>query len=128
MESLTTEMNNLSIQRPEDNYRRLVATIDHFNQKRRITEDWIEEHKKIILEYRRVFPDVSKSNEEVTDRVFRSVATKAELLLSDLIREIKLTRSFNWNDYYELCVCFHKMCELLYTEDELTAMMNGMKL
>jgi len=128
MESLTTGMNSLSIQSPEENYRRLVATIEHFKQNKRITEDWMEEHKRIIFEYRKAFPDVSKSNDDVKDREFRDIATKGELLLADLIREIKLTRFFTVEDYYQLCMCFYKMCDYLYTQDELCAMLNGMNL
>ena len=128
MESLITGITHLSIQRPEENYRRLVSTIEYLKSKKRITEDWMEEHKQIIFEYRQAFADVSKANEEVKDREFRNIATKAELLVADLIREIKLTRLFTVEDYYELCMCFYNMCQYLYTQDELCDMLDGMKL
>ena len=128
MQSLITGMNNLSIQRPEENYRRLVATIEFLKSKKRITEDWMEDHKQIIFEYREAFPNVAQANEEVKDREFRNIANQAELLLSDLVREIKLTRFFTVQDYYDLCMCFYTMCQHLYTEDELCDMLNGMEL
>ncbi len=128
MQSLITGMNNLSIQRPEENYRELVATIEFLNSKKRITEDWMEEHKQIIFKYREAFPNVAQANEEVKDREFRDIANQAELLLADLMREIKLTRYFTVEDYYELCMCFYKLCHILYTEDELEQMMNSMSL
>lgn len=128
MEALITGINNLSIQEPEENYRRLVSTIEYLNSKKRITEDWMEEHKQIIFEYRNAFPDLSKANEEVKNRDFRNIANKGELLLADLIREIKLTRFFTIEDYYELCMCFYNMCQYLYTDDELNAMLESMKL
>jgi len=128
MEALITGINNLSIQEPEENYRRLVSTIEYLNSKKRITEDWMEEHKQVIFEYRNAFPDLSKANEEVKDRDFRNIATKGELLLADLIREIKRTSFFTIEDYYELCMCFYKMCQYLYTDDELNAMLESMKL
>lgn len=128
MQSLITGMNNLSIQRPEENYRRLVATIEFLKSKKRITEDWMEDHKQVIFEYRQAFPNVAEANEEVTDREFRTIANRAELFLADLIREIKLTRFFTVEDYYELCMCFYNMCQYLYTQDELCDMLGGMKL
>lgn len=128
MQSLITGMNNLSIQRPEENYRELVATIEFLNSKKRITEDWMEEHKQIIFKYREAFPNVAQANEEVKDREFRNIANQAELLLADLMREIKLTRYFTVEDYYHLCMCFYKLCHILYTEDELEQMMNSMSL
>lgn len=128
MESLITGIDNLSIQRPEENYCRLVSTIEHLKSKKRITEDWMEEHKRIIFEYRQAFPDLSKANEEVKDRQFRNIAAKGELLLADLIREIKLTRFFTIEDYYELCMCLYNMCHYLYTDDELNALLESMKL
>lgn len=85
----------LTDEQRHQNYKRLGLTIRHIEKcakdQKGITEDWIEEHKKIIKEYREAFPDLSRVNLGMPglDDAFFKAAYEAEIYLSWLIRNLK---------------------------------------
>jgi hypothetical protein len=102
-----------------ENYLRLCETVRHIEEKRQITEDWMEEHKCLIHTYRDVFPNISKVNEDTEDSEFRTRARAAEPLLAQLINEIRRTNTFGISIYWMLCVHLKRMTEMAGEEDDL---------
>lgn len=86
----------------EKNYSRIVNTIEFLKKDGRISEDWMEEHKQVILSYRDMFADWNMVNEDVHDTSFRHSAYTVEILLRFLIKEIKVYKRFNKKIYLEL--------------------------
>jgi hypothetical protein len=78
-----------------ENYKRLGLTIRHIEKcakdQKGITEDWIEEHKIIIQQYRDAFPNLSRVNLGTPglDDDFFNTAYEGEIYLSWLIRNLK---------------------------------------
>lgn len=111
-----------------ENYCRLVETIRFIEEKRRITEDWMEEHKHQIMTYRDVFPNISEVNEDCEDNEFRTRARAAEALLAQLVREIHRTNTFGVSIYWMLCVHMRRMVEIVYDETDLMDLMSSMSI
>jgi hypothetical protein len=88
----------------EYHYRYLVQTIQFLLNKERITEDWMEEHKKSIMKYRREFMDDLKyMNVEITNLGFRQACTDADPLLNKLVNSIIKKGTFDVNTYLIFC-------------------------
>jgi hypothetical protein len=109
-----------------DNYCRIVSVIKDVRSNVRITEDWMHDQMTFIKTCREFFPDMSKLNTEVVDRRWRAMAENCELILSQLIFEIRETRSFSLPLYRSFCENVKNMFEMIMTPDELAAMMSSM--
>jgi len=103
----------------EKNYFRIVNTIEFLKNDGRISEDWMEEHKQVILLYRDMFADWNMVNEDVHDTKFRKWAYTVEVLLRFLTKEIKVYKRFNKKIYLELNENLLSMINFLCSEDEL---------
>lgn len=134
MEELLNQMDSISMEEedadayssPELNYRRLIETIQTLESGFRLTEDWVEEHKKHILKYREMFPNFSNVNEEFGENEFRKKAYENEMVLANLVHEIKVCGRINLKLYLILNKHMKTMCEYIWTEDELANMMGDM--
>lgn len=104
---------------PYENYCRLKRTITFLTNGGKVTEDWMEEHTSHIMKYNQVFPEISKTNLTVTDRVFRKTAQDAEVILRNLVESIDHNRLFNLKFYLMLNEHMIKLTEFLFTEEEL---------
>lgn len=84
----------------QDHYRILVETIEYLLKQRRITEDWMEKHKKLIMTYDAYFSgSFLNINSEINDPNFRNLAVKATTILSELIDSIITRKTFNVRQY-----------------------------
>jgi hypothetical protein len=110
------------------NFQSLLSTIDYIQNKKRITEDWMEEHKRNILMYREFFGDFNRVNIDCRDRKFRKLAEDAEMLLNHLVWEIKETRYFTVEMYLKLLIGFKQMTEIMLTSDDLSNMFSNMSM
>jgi hypothetical protein len=85
----------ISEEKKYENYKRLGVTARFIESclkdGKGITEDWIEEHKEIILEYRDIFPNLATVNLETDglDSTFYKNAYDAEIYLSWLVKNLK---------------------------------------
>lgn len=111
---------------PYDNYLRLVETIETLESNGRLTEDWYEDHKKHIFKYISIFPNFGRVNEEIEDKEFRRKAKGIEVMLADLVNEIRMTGTFNTRIYLILNKYMKEVCEIIWGEDELLRMMKEM--
>jgi hypothetical protein len=106
------------------NFKQLLSTIEHIQSKKRITEDWMEEHKKRILMYRDYFGDFNRVNPDCKDRTFRKLASDIELLLNHLVWEVQEEKSFTVDMYLKLNVGFKRLIEIMC--DDLSDMFASM--
>jgi hypothetical protein len=111
---------------PYENYLRLLQTIQALESGARLTEDWFSEHIGHILKYRDVFPNIGKINEEIEDIEFRTKASEAEVLLSNLVDEIKKRKTFTTKIYLLLNKRMKDLTEIIFGEDELLEMLGKM--
>jgi hypothetical protein len=115
------------------NYCRLVETIQFIEGGGRITEDWIEYHKKVIQEYRNAFPDnLQTINEEIRDKEFRTLAQQADVLMNSLMTSIQYEKTFKLGQYHMLLQRLFRMVQISNqyhgSEDELSNFMQNMSL
>lgn len=107
---------------PYENYCRLVRTTKFLQSGGRITEDWMEEHRRHVRKYCDIFENISTIHPEITDPAFRARAQEAEMLLGQL----RIT--FDLRGYYQLNEDLIQMTEILMSEDDLLACMNKLML
>lgn len=107
------------------NYRLIMELIEHIRNGHRITEDWMDFHKKRILLYRDFFGDLSLMNPDCKDRKFRQLADDTEMTLNHLVWEIQETGYFTVDVYLKLNVNLKMMFEIVNEVDELAELMNG---
>lgn len=114
---------------PEKNYIRLIETIEELEDKNfRLTEDWYERHKKYILKYREVFPNFKFVNKDFEDKEFRILAREVEMIISNLVHEIKVNNSFDLELYLVLNKNIKQLCDMLNEESELMNMISRLSM
>ncbi len=106
------------------NYAMLVDALRCYATRQRITEDWMEEHKKLILRVRDYYTNVSLANLDIQDRQFRALADDTELILCHLVYEIQTERTFTVDMYYKLCRNLKRMFEIALQVDDLSELLN----
>lgn len=109
-------------------YLQIANTLNYIESNGRVTEDWMEENKKVILKWREWIPDFTDVNGEVEDGEFRRRASQTETLITYLFRSIKSTGTFDVKVYGILLSHMKYMCEYLFSEDELNDLVEMMSL
>ena len=104
------------------NYMFLQAAIQHVQQGKRITEDWMEEQKEMILIYRDFWPDMTCLNPDIRDFRFRAQAVEAETLLTLLYEEICETSTFSVDTYHVFNMCVDKMADMFLEDEDVSKM------
>lgn len=97
-----------------------MNAIEYIRNQNRITEDWMEEHKKRILLYRDFFGDINLMNPDCKDRRFRMTAADTEMTLNHLVWEIQDTGYFTPDIYLKLNTNLKRMFEIVYEVDDLS--------
>jgi len=131
LESVTMEDDEEEIDIYSDvyeNYCRLQRTVTFLTNGGRVTEEWMEEHRLHILKYNEMFPNFSQTNLEIKDSEFRKTAQNAEVLLTNLVQSISTNRFFNVRFYLMLNQHMIKLCQHIFTEDELELCMSKMSI
>lgn len=72
----------------ENNYLELVAAIQYLDRNGRLTEDWLEDSRRLIRKYRIWWPNMRFINEEILELNFRKICGEAEVLLAELMRGV----------------------------------------
>lgn len=107
------------------NYNMLMDALDHHTNNKRITEDWMEEHKKFIMLIRHTYDNFALANTDIQERQFRALAEDTELILSHLAYEIQTDKTFTVSVYFNLCRNIKRMYEITSEVDDLSELMNG---
>ena len=107
------------------NYDMLLGALKHYETGSRVTEDWMERHKRMILRIREYYTDVSLANLDIQDKQFRALAEDTELILSHLAYEIQTERTFTVDMYYKLCRNLKHMFEIALQVDDLSDLLNA---
>ncbi len=137
METVYHQITNITMEDDEDtdvysdpyeNYCLLERTVKFLQSGGRVTEEWMEEHRRHILKYYEMFPNFSQVNQEVTDPTFRKTAQDCEVLLGNLIQSIRINRFFNVKFYLMLNQHMIKLCQYIFTEDELEFCMSKLSI
>lgn len=122
------DVTNMSENQKHKNYLEIMEAIGHLKNGSRITEDWMEENKQIILKWRDWVDNYAIVNSEVSDREFRKNCSNIEVLLQHLCSTIKYTGSFDVKIYAILLDNMKNICEYLFTDQELDELMKDMSL
>ena len=113
-------------------YQILIDTIQFLSNNGRVTEDWMEEHKKLIMKYRRAYmEDMKYVNSEIQDSEFREAAREAEALLSKMVNTIIKQGTFNLQTYLLFCKKINFMVDFVstyYPESEIESLLSEMKI
>lgn len=115
------------------NYCNLVETIKFIEQGGRITEDWIEHHKGVLIQYRAAFPSSFLiMNSEIKDKEFRKIAQEADVLINSLMTSVYYEKTFKVGQYHMLLKRMFRMLEIVNENcddgDELATFMQNMSL
>jgi hypothetical protein len=137
MDTLYQQLDNITMEDDEDtdvysdpyeNYCLLERTVRFLQGGGRVTEEWMEEHRRHILKYHEMFPNFSQVNEEIRDPTFRKNAEECEVLLGNLIQNIQANRFFNTKFYLMLNQRMIALCQHIFTEDELEFCMSKLSI
>ena len=110
------------------NFIQLSKTCEYLENWGRVTEDWMAKHKTRIFTYRRWISDYSEVNPEIRDHDFRFRSEEIEKMLNHLCEDIKKTGLFDPIVYYGMVCHMRKICEFIFTEDELAECMELLKI
>lgn len=108
----------LTEEQRHQNYLQLVETCKFFDDRERITEDWYEESKVLIQQYREWIPDYNQVHQDVGDAKFRQVCYETEVLMGYLTNSIRTTRSFDSNIYSMFVHKLKQLCDFLLAMEE----------
>ena len=109
------------------NYEVLTQSIETMKNGR-ITEDWMEDHKRQIWFYWKSFSDLSNIEPENKDVQFRAIASTGEFLLNRLVSQIKEYGAFDVTDYLQFCENLKFMVDYFAECWELTDIMSKFNL
>lgn len=111
-----------------ENYRRLQRTVTFLTNGGRVTEEWMEEHRRHILKYREIISNYAEVNMDIEDTDFRKLAHETEVLITNLVESIRANRFFNVKFYLMFTQHMIKLCGSFFTEDELELCMSKMSI
>lgn len=110
-----------------ENYVNLLRNISTIVNKR-ITEDWVEEQKKYILEYHDMFPDFSLLHLEITDNTFRTACDRAEILMNSLLESLLEEGIFSLETYSQFLHNFMQIASIWISEEEMNECMKKLSI
>lgn len=105
-----------------------MRTTQYLDHGGRITEDWMEDHKKLILKYRSWFTDYGNVNLDITEPGFRKCCAEVEELLSHLARSIWSEKTFDVNVYHNFVKHMYQIVETINTDDEMTMLLSMLEM
>ncbi len=106
------------------NFLKILETNQYLDGNGRVTEDWVEEHKKLILQYREWIPDYSRINEEIEGPAFRKICSQTETLLSQLYHSIVTTGTFNVRVYHIFIRHMKQILDEVFTDDQMAELLS----
>ena len=107
----------LAIEQKYKNYEDMLKTINFLKNGGDITDDWIREHKEMVLKYRSWFPNFANIHSDVEAEEFRTKCWETEVVIQQLCNTI--TEAFNLDLYLTLLENMKYICDSVFTETEL---------
>ena len=118
----------LTEQEKHQNFLTILRTTQYLDDGGRITEDWMEDHKRLILQYREWINDYTDVNEEITEPSFRKCCRETETLLSHLCHSIWSQKTFDVKIYHIFMRHMKQIIETVNTDDEMADLLSMMKM
>lgn len=118
----------LTMEEKQNNFAKILSTTQYLDDGGRITEDWMEEHKNLILQYREWIPNYGMINQEIEDPVFRKCCTDAEILMSHLHHSIRSKKTFDVKMYHIFMRQMKQIVETVFTDDEMADLLSMMSM
>jgi hypothetical protein len=101
-----------------ENYVNLLRNITTIVNNR-VTEDWVEEQKKYIFEYREMFPDFDFLHPEIEDQTFRTACGSAEILMNNLLDSLMQEGTFSLETYSKFLHTFMQIASIWISDEEM---------
>lgn len=124
MELDNDDVSGFTHEQKYENFLKIMTTVRYLDDGGRITEDWMEEHKKLILQYREWIPDYSVVNDEVQEVMFRTCCQETEILISHLVNSVRTTGTFPVKTYHIFMRRMKQILETVLAEDELSDLLS----
>lgn len=105
------------------NYLAIAKTIEFIQSGGRITEDWTEEHKRLIRQWREWISDFSQINEEREDAEFRKLCNETETIMRYIYGTLNRASYLDVKAYLLLLQHMKKIIDMLANDDEMEEMM-----
>jgi len=118
----------LSEEQKYENYLQIIRNLQFIENDSRITEDWMEDNKWLILRYRDWIEDFTVVNSEIEDPEFRKKCRDTETILQYLCHSIHTQKTFDPKTYLILLRHLKYICESVFTDDEMEHLMSAMSL
>jgi hypothetical protein len=107
-----------------ENYLQIIRTIHFIEHGERITEDWMEDNKNVILTWRDWIDNFTTLNAEVEDQLFRKKCRDAETIMQYLCHSIRSQKTFDPKTYLIFLHHLKYICDTLFSDDEMEQMMS----
>lgn len=111
-----------------NNFAKIMTTNQYLDDGGAITDEWMAEHKQLILQYREWISDYSIVNDEIEEISFRKCCSETEILLSQLCHSIWSSGTFNVKIYHIFMRRMKQILDTIYTEDELSELLGGLSM
>ena len=107
-----------------EHYLQVVRTIQLIESGTKITEDWMEENKWLILRWRDWINNFAVLNSEVEDEEFRKKCRDSETIIQYLCHSIHSQKTFDPKTYLIFLRHLKYICDSLFTDDEMEELMS----
>jgi hypothetical protein len=121
-------VSGLTEDQKNQNFLKILKTIEYLEKDGRITEDWIEEHKKLIETYREWIPDYSVVNGDITDGEFRKMCQHTETLMCHLYYHVRVTKTLDLKVYYMFLTYVKKCVDSIMSDSEMADLLSMMRM
>ena len=107
-----------------NNFAKIMATAQYIDDGGIPTDEWVVEHRGLIMLYREWVPNYAMVNDEIEEAGFRKCCAETETLLQQLCHSIMCQGTFNLRVYHLFIRHMKQILETVMGEDELEALMN----
>jgi hypothetical protein len=118
------EVSGLTADEKYQNFLKILRTTQYLDDGGRITEDWMEEHKALILQYREWIEDFTDVNDEIKEPEFRKRCAHTETLIRQLCHSIWTTQTFDVKIYHMFMRHMKHIVETVNTDEEMADLLS----
>jgi hypothetical protein len=118
------EVSGLTANEKYENFLKILQTTQYLDDGGRITEDWMEEHKALILQYREWIDNFADVNDEIEDPAFRKQCGETEILIRQLCNSIRTSQTFDVKIYHMFMRHMKFIIETVNTDEEMSDLLS----
>lgn len=118
------EVSGLTADEKYQNFLKILRTTQYLDDGGRVTEDWMEEHKGLILQYRDWIDDFTDINDEIDEPEFRKRCAQTETLIRQLCHSISTTQTFDVKIYHMFMRHMKHIVETVNTDDDISNLLS----